>query len=289
MAELDDEIKVEEIPLTEVTVYHASTPNDWIQTALDKGLPIEHLERLMVLKKDWDAQQARKAFDEAMMNFQSQCPIIKKTKEGGQTKGGVVAYMYAPLESIVAQSKELLGQNGFSYLIKTEFINSDSIAGAIGRVKAICIVRHKAGHEEESVMIVPLMTKTGVMSDAQVVAATTTFAKRYAFCNAFGIMTMDDDTDAIDDEAKNKFAEILKEWWINDHLRTVESGITSKAALYQFFNTLPNIEQLTKFKELLQKIDRPTHSKLWADFQRQTATSADDWLNKLSQSKLIKE
>jgi ERF superfamily. len=34
------------------------------------------------------------------------------------------------------------------------------------------------------------------MSDTQHVAAALTFAKRYAFTNAFGIMTGDDDNDA---------------------------------------------------------------------------------------------
>ena len=33
------------------------------------------------------------------------------------------------------------------------------------------------------------------MSDSQVVAAASTFSKRYAFCNAFGILTGDEDND----------------------------------------------------------------------------------------------
>jgi hypothetical protein len=45
---------------------------------------------------------------------------------------------------------------------------------------------------------VPLGNKTQVMSDTQVTAAAGTFAKRYAFCNVFGIMTGDEDTDGAD-------------------------------------------------------------------------------------------
>ena len=42
------------------------------------------------------------------------------------------------------------------------------------------------------------------MSDVQKYGARSTFAKRYAFCNAFGIMTGDDDTDGntIEEEKK---------------------------------------------------------------------------------------
>jgi hypothetical protein len=158
-----------------------------------------------------------------------------------------------------------------------------------GKVKAICIVRHKEGHQEESVMEVPMLRQTGVMSEAQTVAATVTFAKRYAFCNAFGIMTMDDDTDAIDEETWSKLTQLLQHWDIHDHLISIAKTITSKNALGQFINSMPNVEQLTGFKNLLSKIDKTIHSKLWGDFQRQTATSANDWLLKLSQSKLIKE
>jgi len=46
-------------------------------------------------------------------------------------------------------------------------------------------------------MEVPLGNKTSVMSQTQVVAAALTFAKRYAFCNAFGIMTGDDDNEKV--------------------------------------------------------------------------------------------
>jgi hypothetical protein len=44
---------------------------------------------------------------------------------------------------------------------------------------------------------VPLGNKTQIMSDTQVTAAALTFAKRYAFCNVFGILTGDEDNEAI--------------------------------------------------------------------------------------------
>jgi hypothetical protein len=63
-------------------------------------------------------------------------------------------------------------------------------------VKVTCIAKHKYGHTEPSSVEVPLGNKTDIMSQTQVVAAALTFAKRYAFCNAFGILTGDEDTDA---------------------------------------------------------------------------------------------
>ena len=102
-------------------------------------------------------------------------------------------------------------------------------------------------------------------------------------------MTMDDDTDAIDEDTTAKFNELLQHWAAKDHLIAIANGITSKSAFNQFINSLPNVEQLDNFRSLLPKIDKTIHSKLWNDFQKQTSTSANDWLLKLSQSKLIKE
>jgi hypothetical protein len=65
-----------------------------------------------------------------------------------------------------------------------------------GGVKVVCRVTHTAGHSEESPMQVPFGNKTDIMSNTQVTAAAQTFAKRYAFCNAFGILTGDEDNDA---------------------------------------------------------------------------------------------
>ena len=273
MAELDESMEVGLQPLNPLSI---------INKAIDAGAGVDALEKLMDLQERWEKRQARKAFDEAMMKFQAECPIIKKIKEGGQTKAGQTAYHYAPLEYIVEQTKEYIAKNGFSYLINLDFPEA-------GKVKAICKVRHTAGHEEQSVMEVPMMRQTGVMSEAQVVAATTTFAKRYAFCNAFGIMTMDDDTDAVDEDTIAKFNNILKQWDVKNHLVSVANTITSKNAFRQLVDSLPTTEQLNKFKELLLKVDKQYHYKLWTDFQKQTNQSADGWLEKLSQSRLIKE
>lgn len=158
-----------------------------IQQAIDKGVPVETLERLLAMMKDAKAQWAKEQFDKAMATFQNKCGVIKKTKKVS-TNSGTKAYSYAPLESIVEQVKDLLNKNGFSYAIQTRTEDKS--------VVAICTAKHVDGHSESSDMKVPLGTKTQMMSDTQVVAAALTFAKRYAFCNVFGILTGDEDTNA---------------------------------------------------------------------------------------------
>lgn len=163
-------------------------PQSLIAQAITQHADVATMEKLMDLQDRWDAKQAKKAFDEAMGAFQSECPVIKKSTEGGRTNAGAVVYRYATLEAIVSQTKALLQKHGFSYAIKT--------ASTATEIKAICIVKHKLGHSEESDFAVPSGGGTSLMSAPQKVAAALTFAKRYAFCNAFGIMTGDADNDA---------------------------------------------------------------------------------------------
>ena len=159
-----------------------------ISQAITNKVPVETLERLLVMRNQLKAEKAKEDFDTDMAGFQAACPTIKKTKEGARTNRGNVAYYYAPLEDIVSQVKSILAQFNFSYAIETTTEEKD--------VSATCIVKHIAGHSERSTFRVPISDKTQMMSAAQGVASVLTFAKRYAFCNAFGILTGDADTDA---------------------------------------------------------------------------------------------
>lgn len=164
-----------------------------MQQAIDKGVPVETMERLLAMRRELKVEFAKEQYDKAMADFQADCPTIEKTKEV-KTDAGQVAYRYAPIETIVEQVKEPLKKHGFSYSVKQQ-MNEAS-------VKVTCVVKHADGHSEEYDMEVPLGNKTRIMSDTQVVAAASTYAKRYAFCNAFGILTGDEDNDGKEVESK---------------------------------------------------------------------------------------
>lgn len=181
--------EVQNIEVRQPEIIKDVSVENFISRALELSVPVETMERLFALRKDVKAEQAKEAFIEAMSKLQGECPVIKKTKEV-KTKTGVVAYRYAPIDSIVEQVKDLLQKHGFSYSTQIHVQN-------VG-VKAVCVVQHILGHSENYEMEVPLGNKTEIMSASQVVAAASTFAKRYAFCNAFGIMSGDEDIDGAD-------------------------------------------------------------------------------------------
>lgn len=155
-----------------------------LRLAIEKGANVDTLERLMVMRRELRAEAAKTAFDTAMAAFQKECPPIKKN-EPVVVKGSL-RYKYAPLDVIVAQTKELIAAYGFSYKVDAR-IDKD-------RVLATCEVKHTAGHSSTSSMEVPIDPEA-YMNEQQKFASAFTFAKRYAFCSAFGIVTSDEDDD----------------------------------------------------------------------------------------------
>ena len=185
-----------------------------IETAVKQGANIDTIERILAVRKDLKAERAEELFNQAMAKFQSKCPVIKKTKIVMNKDGKTVRYRYAPLDSIVKQVRNIISGCGLSYTINA--IVDEKF------VKAICRVVHAEGHSQESEFLSPV-DKDSYMTEPQKFASALTFAKRYAFCNAFGIMTGDEDDDSIANGTKSSDKE--KPANINDVKKMVESAI----------------------------------------------------------------
>lgn len=170
------------------------SPETLIAQAIDKGLPVETMEKLLMMRKELKAEFAKEAFDQAMAHLQGDLTVITKDKKVDFTSkrtGNRTTYSYAPIDSIVRQTKDPIARNGLSYCFTTEQTDSS--------LTATCTVKHSLGHRESTSFRVPLDPEA-FMSAPQKVGAAMTYAKRYAFCNAFGIMTGDEDPDAVDND-----------------------------------------------------------------------------------------
>lgn len=167
----------------------AASVENFITQAINANLPVETMERLFALRKEVKAEQAKEEFVRAMSSFQSKVPVIKKTKKVLQKDGVKVRYMYAPLDSIVDQIQKPLADVGLSYTWDVTNENKE--------IKATATITHHLGHSETSSFAVPIDTE-GYMTAPQKYASALTFAKRYSLCNALGISTGDEDTDATD-------------------------------------------------------------------------------------------
>ncbi len=160
-----------------------------ISQAIDKGISVETMERLLSMRKELKAEAATEAYTAALGQFQRDVPVIKKTKQVMNKDGQTVRYQYAPLDGIVSQIKKDLAANELSY--------SWDVKHTEGHMDVTCKITHVMGHSETSTLQIPI-DKEGFMTAPQKYASAQTFAKRYTLLNALGITTADEDSDATD-------------------------------------------------------------------------------------------
>jgi hypothetical protein len=159
-----------------------------IAQAIEKGMAPEALDKFLAMRRELKAERAKEAFDAAMSAFQGECPVIEKTKAGSETKTGRIAFHYAPLGYIINKVKSAMAKNGLSYSFR-QVVKDDR------KEYVVCIAKHVGGHSEPSDFPVTAGQANGLTTAQQLAGGANTFAKRYAFCNAFGIVTDDVDAD----------------------------------------------------------------------------------------------
>lgn len=158
------------------------------------AVPIETLERLIALRERMEAEAARRAFFDALSDFQRLCPSVQRGR-GVNDRSGKLMYRFAPLEDIVEAIRETEHDCGFSHRFETA---PDEQGGAA----VTCIVTHRLGHSEQTTVQMPATKglNTNASQDRGIVIK---YGMRYALIGAFGIVTADRDTDARMPEPEN--------------------------------------------------------------------------------------
>ena len=165
------------------TAIATATPHDLLSQAIEKGVDVEALGKLMDLQERWQATQARKLFFEAFTNFQAHCPDLRKTKEVAfnQTR-----YNYAPLADITRQISKVLKDNDLSYRWEIKDNGEE--------IHVTCLVSHIEGHTEQTTMSAKADT-SGAKNAIQARGSAIEYLKRYTLIGALGISTADSDID----------------------------------------------------------------------------------------------
>jgi hypothetical protein len=161
------------------------SPAYLLEMAVNANLDVEKLEKLMSLQKEWQADLARKAFFEALNDFQANVPEIRKVKtvSFGNNK---TEYKYAPLADIVRQIKDTCRECGLSYRWEIQDTKEE--------IKVTCLVTHTAGHTERTTMTVN-PDASGSKNAIQARGSAIEYAKRYTLIGSLGLSTADTDVD----------------------------------------------------------------------------------------------
>lgn len=163
-----------------------------LQTMVEKGITgdsVSAFEQLVLLKERMDAKQAERDFTADFIALQKEMPKVKATK-GVPGKDGSIKYHFAPYEEIMDQVQPLLEKFGFAVKFGNRF------DGTPPRAIATCKLMHKGGHSETNEFGARVGSGPPNSSEAQGDGAASTYAKRFALCNALNIRITGIDDDA---------------------------------------------------------------------------------------------
>ena len=165
---------------TAITAQESGGAIALIREAMASGANPEHLRELLAVRREWEADEARKAFNLAVSEFQRRCPIIEKADKAYDK-------MYARMDRIWRETRPLLTELGMSVTWQICEMRADGMCHVEGQL------RHRDGHGEKIVQDVPMPELIKGQNRAQQAGSASTYAHRYAFCGALGIVTGDDD------------------------------------------------------------------------------------------------
>jgi hypothetical protein len=151
-------------------------PMNLLQTAVANG-NLDLAEKLMGLQERWEANQSRKAFDEAISSAKAEIPPIERNATGHNSK------KYADFAAIAAVVDPILSKHGLSYRFRTQQTD---------RIAVTCILSHKAGHSEETTLVGPA-DQSGNKNAIQAIGSTLTYLQRYSLVQMLGLAAARDD------------------------------------------------------------------------------------------------
>ena len=218
-----------------------------IEAALSRpDFDVAKMQALFDLKRQYDAEEARKAFVTAMAAFKCEPLTIFKRKQVGYTTkdGDFVGYTHAELSDVTEVVGPAMAKHGLSYRWDIRQVE--------GRVHVSCIVTHSAGHSETVTMDAP-PDNSGKKNNLQQIASSTTYLQRYTLLAASGMSTTGMDNDGgdagDDDSAPDK---ILAEFR--------DAAMQGETALREHYNAHPPGEKFWQehgpaLKKAARKVD----------------------------------
>lgn len=168
-----------------------ANPNAVIMMAMQKDYKPELIEKMMQLQERYEANEARKAYYQAVSDFKRNPPQILKDKENSQFSRADKKSMYVSLGNLVQTVNPALGAHGLSA--------SWEINQAEKLVKVSCKLSHSLGHSETVTMEAPPDISGGnAKNPIQQIKSTVTYLRAATFEAVTGLAATDDAS--IDDD-----------------------------------------------------------------------------------------
>ena len=150
------------------------------RAAADPQCDIEKMERLMDMHERMQSRNAQTEYNASMAAMQCDIPSIAERGKGHGT------IRYATFEDVNDVIKPIMQKYGFAVSFKVEnTANGISVTG---------ILMHRAGHREQTTMLLPSDT-SGSKNAVQAVGSAVSYGKRYVMSAMLNITTRGTDDD----------------------------------------------------------------------------------------------
>jgi hypothetical protein len=254
---VEEEVAPRSVPVVQqpkAVVSAIATPADLVRYALESGADLDRLERLMDMQIKWEANEARKAFAQAMADFKLNPPTIYKDKHVEfRTDKGVTAYDHATIGNVVEKVVAALAEHGFSH--KWTPARSEG-----GIISITCVITHRQGYSEETCLEAGL-DQSGGKNNIQAMISTKTYLERHSLLAAVGLATRDAPDDDGRGAGRADDVQALVEKWLNN----IRGSKTEKEVRGLWAQAAPEI-RATKDTAAHIEVKHAVESKI-ADFK----------------------
>ena len=173
-----------------VEAKNGNTPAELIRLAVNSNgtTDLSKLKELLEIQKDWEANEARKAYHKAMAAFKADPPKIKKDKKVGFSGAGgaKVGYAHASLGNVTESINGKLSKHGLSAGWSTMQKGPE--------ISVTTRITHELGHSEETTLTATA-DNSGAKNSIQAIGSTITYLERYGLLALTGLATFDQDDD----------------------------------------------------------------------------------------------
>lgn len=219
------------IPANEnhLTVVPHLSPIEVMQQTKAAGLDVSEMKEMLELQKAYEANEARKAFHQALAEFKKDPPQIVKDKWNEQYKS-----TYTSIGNMVNTVNEAMGPFGLNARWDFPPTDEDNV------IVCTCILAHRFGHEESVTLSGPPDT-SGAKNALQGRKSTRTYLKLETFEAVTGTASIEGNTD--DDGAG---AEDPVEYITPEQVADLEALIEDVEANRENFLKVCKVEELSQ-------------------------------------------
>lgn len=179
--------QTKEKPVGTTLALPETSPASMMLNAMRQGASVEQVGQMLALQERWEANEARKAYNEAMAAFKAEAiEIIKRKTVDFKTDKGRTTYKHAELADVVDAVGPALSKHGFSW--------SWSLQQKQGWLDVTCTLKHRLGHSESVTLGAP-PDASGGKNTIQSIVSTKTYLERHTLKAICGVAEKGEDND----------------------------------------------------------------------------------------------